>query len=87
MNSSLEVRKFITLMQQQYIESFTNNDKEGMAETSYALAKVYAVIGNMALASKWAHECNKHMSDPIKLASLHMALICGVLKKKLSNSN
>ncbi len=82
-----EIRKFIIVMQKQYAEALAANDVEGMGEASYALAKVYAATGNLPLATRWARECEKHIKDHIKLNSLNMALICGILKKKLTSRN
>jgi hypothetical protein len=82
-----EIKKFIIVMQKQYAEALATGDTEGMGEASYALTKIYAASGNLPLAARWGHECEKHIKDPTKRASLNMALICSILKKKLTSRN
>lgn len=80
-----EIRHFIDILQSQYAEALKTTDEEGMYETSYALTRSYAAIGNITLAGRWAYECEKRTKDPSKIFAINMLLLCGILKKKHLN--
>ncbi len=80
-----EVDSFIGLLQEQYADAFRVQDSQGLCETSYALTRAYSSIGNLTLAGRWAHECEKHTEDPEKIIAINMALIRGIIKQRFMN--
>lgn len=83
MPNTMEVRRFFDVMQEQYVEAFCNSDKDGMFETSYSLTRGYAAVGNIALAGRWAYECEKHTKDPAKILGLNLMLLRGIVRYKM----
>lgn len=79
-----EVGEFVTLVQRQYAEAFETDDTDGMFETSFALTRLYSLMGNIPLAGRWARECEKHTGDPSRILAVNMLLICGIIKQKYS---
>lgn len=80
-----EVNSFFSVLQDQYADAFRTQDIQGLYDTSYALTRAYAALGNLSLAGRWAAECEKHTSDPNKILALNMVLICGIIKQRYLN--
>jgi hypothetical protein len=85
MTRTQDVDSFFSVLQEQYGEAFRSQDSQGLFDTSYALTRAYAALGNLALAGRWAHECEKHTDDPNKVLALNMVLICGIIKQRYLN--
>ncbi len=81
-----EIRQFLDFTQLQYVEAFNVCDQKGMFDASYALARAYTAMGNLVLAGRWAHECEKHTDDAGKILNINMLLLCGVIKHKYLNN-
>lgn len=82
-----EIQQFLELSQLQYVEAYNAHDTKGMFESSYALARTYSAIGNLVLAGRWAHECEKHTTDPGKVLTINMLLLCGIIKHRYLRNN
>ena len=87
MNVLSEIQQFLELSQQQYVEAYNANDSRGMFDASYTLARTYSAIGNLALAGRWAHECEKYTTDPAKILTINMLLLCGIIKHRYLHNN
>lgn len=77
-----EIQQYVKIINKHFSEAFTSEDKEGMYETSYALTRAYALMGNITLAGRWANECEKHTDDPSKIFAINLFLLCGIIKQK-----
>ncbi|MFH0879570.1 MAG: hypothetical protein V2A34_07635 [Lentisphaerota bacterium] len=62
----VEVRAYLELLQALYGASFSDNDTEGMLETSNDLSLAYAGLGNECLSTRWADEYLRHALAPSK---------------------
>lgn len=80
-----EVDAFFNVLQTQYGHAFQNQDTQELYDTSYALTRAYAAVGNMTLAGRWANECEKHTCNPDKIMALNIVLICGIIKQRYLN--
>lgn len=71
---------FIARVHRQYLEALEGNDTQGMLDASYTLLYIYAHLGNILLANKWAAECEKHTDDSAELMRIKMALVTAIVK-------
>ncbi|MDD2235725.1 MAG: hypothetical protein PHP44_00800 [Kiritimatiellae bacterium] len=52
----MELDSFLELLQEQYAEALTSNDREGLIQTSGVLAITYAGLDRPELARRWAEQ-------------------------------